>query len=525
MQSVSVEGAIRGDDAAAAATRMEGAAGGDAGDALHGGAAGLPNHNPAQTAGGGESGGDDPGWRELLGMLQPDGSSALAPVGGGDMHAGAQRSASQQPPAGADDAGEAPAPRLYKGVYRTSGGRWFANIGARPQQHLGMFDCPCEAARAFDAAARARGILAVNFPRPGTNEVQGFRQEPREPRPALEAGALAAARREHAGRYRGVTLRGYRFQAAVRDPPLYLGLHDTAEAAARAVDAVLRVRRDTHLLNFPATDAERAAVERGEPETESESESEEAEPARKREREVSAEAPSAALNFIIPKKPRTGPSAAALALHEATVAPASAPVLTHSAAAPPAAAELLPFARDNSEGDDAAAASASAARGDGIDTAAVVTRPAAPASAQAPACAAPPNGAAEAVVEPPAGDIGAAVEPSPTPASERAAAASAPAAAPALAATTDEGSDAVAAFLCGIRPPLSQLDAALAALPGSSLSMAHLACAAAPHLPPAHRSLLLEQVAEALRLTAPFDRLALAHALMARAWRGGADQA
>ncbi len=89
---------------------------------------------------------------------------------------------------------------------------------------------------------------------------------------------------------------------------------------------------------------------------------------------------------------------------------------------------------------------------------------------------------------------------------------------------TDEGSDDVA-FLCGIRPPLSHLDAALAALPGSGMSMAHLACAAAPHLPPAHRSLLLEQVADALRLAAPFDRLALAHALMARAWRGGADQA
>jgi hypothetical protein len=40
------------------------------------------------------------------------------------------------------------------------------------QVYVGAFDDPLDAARAYDNAARARGKLEVNFPRPGTAEVQ-----------------------------------------------------------------------------------------------------------------------------------------------------------------------------------------------------------------------------------------------------------------------------------------------------------------------------------------------------------------
>ncbi len=78
---------------------------------------------------------------------------------------------------------------------------------------------------------------------------------------------------------------------------------------------------------------------------------------------------------------------------------------------------------------------------------------------------------------------------------------------------------AVAAFLRGIRPPLEQLDAALAALPGSGVTVARLASFAAS----SECAMLVDRAAASLRLQLPFDRLAVLAALLALPQ--GAEQA
>jgi hypothetical protein len=63
----------------------------------------------------------------------------------------------------------------YKGVQISGGGssaRWAAKLNAGREIFIGIFDDALEAARVYDDAARALGRLAVNFPRPGTAEVQ-----------------------------------------------------------------------------------------------------------------------------------------------------------------------------------------------------------------------------------------------------------------------------------------------------------------------------------------------------------------
>jgi hypothetical protein len=66
--------------------------------------------------------------------------------------------------------------RRYRGVHAI-GGRWRASArfeALSKQQNLGTFDTPLDAARAYDAAMRQRGLLLVNFPRPGTAEQQAL---------------------------------------------------------------------------------------------------------------------------------------------------------------------------------------------------------------------------------------------------------------------------------------------------------------------------------------------------------------
>jgi hypothetical protein len=88
-------------------------------------------------------------------------------------------------------------------------------------------------------------------------------------------------------------------------------------------------------------------------------------------------------------------------------------------------------------------------------------------------------------------------------------AAAAPASVP-LAAEDDKLA-AVATFLRGIRPPLEQLDAALAALPGSGVTVARLASFAAS----SECAMLVDRAAASLRLELPFDRLAVLSAVLA----------
>jgi hypothetical protein len=82
----------------------------------------------------------------------------------------------QQPPQPQPASGAAAAQpqRRYKGVSPLHG-RWQARARyhAYGEQHrLGLFDNPADAARAYDAAVRRHGLLLVNFPRPGTAELQ-----------------------------------------------------------------------------------------------------------------------------------------------------------------------------------------------------------------------------------------------------------------------------------------------------------------------------------------------------------------
>jgi hypothetical protein len=91
------------------------------------------------------------------------------------------------------------------------------------------------------------------------------------------------------------------------------------------------------------------------------------------------------------------------------------------------------------------------------------------------------------------------------------------------AAANDNSGDAlgaVASFLRAIAPPLSQLDVVLAALPGSGVSMPHLARLAGAAVSQGDRAMLLGTAADALRITNPFDRLAFVAAMLKLAPRG-----
>jgi hypothetical protein len=86
------------------------------------------------------------------------------------------------PPPAAPPAPAAPPPCAGHAQGRFKGvtphhGRWRAQVHVRGQAQPvcgGLFDDAGEAARAYDAAARKLGIKSLNFPRPGTAEVQGF---------------------------------------------------------------------------------------------------------------------------------------------------------------------------------------------------------------------------------------------------------------------------------------------------------------------------------------------------------------
>jgi hypothetical protein len=197
--------------------------------------------------------------------------------------------------------------------------------------------------------------------------------------------------------------------------------------------------------------------------------------ASKRTRERASEAPTR-----VAKSPRVQPAPAGAA---ATLRSASSVEHgdAHGAAAPAAAAPVAA-----AENDGAAMQPEEEPAGDDV-TAAAAPPPAAPAVPEpSPAVHAPPPAA--------------------------------PAPAPPAAAENSKLA-AIAAFLRGIQPPLEQLDAALAALPGSGVTMARLASFAAS----SERAMLVDSAAASLRLELPFDRLAVLHALLALP--PGAEQA
>lgn len=66
-------------------------------------------------------------------------------------------------------------PSGFRGITKVKSGKWHAKIRIRDRfVHLGRFDCPVEAARAWDAAAiAARGAAAaLNFPTLGDAHVR-----------------------------------------------------------------------------------------------------------------------------------------------------------------------------------------------------------------------------------------------------------------------------------------------------------------------------------------------------------------
>jgi hypothetical protein len=178
-----------------------------------------------------------------------------------------------------------PPDRQFKGVY-SYGGSFTTEYRTNGQRaHVGGFRTEEEAARAYDDEMRALGCRVVNFPRPGSGEVQAVRHEAhsvtlqraQQRAPAAHtsraaetmAAAAAAARvgNHHERRYRYVRREQsaagtfYRAEFYISDDVrIPLGHFRTAEDAARALDAQARKRGLLHRLSFPQTDAERAAV-------------------------------------------------------------------------------------------------------------------------------------------------------------------------------------------------------------------------------------------------------------------------
>jgi hypothetical protein len=364
--------------------------------------------------------------------------------------------------------------RRYKGVQRSSSSSlaWRAIIVAPGKGHhrqLLTSNDPVACAHAYDAAARKLRMKAVNFPLPGTDEVQAVfqLQEKRtpfsstQPKRASARRSFAAAQ-EAAGVYYGVRAIGSRFQAKLGATSL--GLHDSAKAAALAVDAHARETRFLGALNFPANAAERAAVDAARPLPPPDSSDEE-------------------------DASQDGDDDAAAAADEGEGDEAAEEADAEEQAPPPAVLQAKPKrAREPSEEAPRRAP-------------AVRNNAAAEAEQASPTAAAIGGGGDALALMPPA--AAAALVAAPAPADEAAATAG------------------VAAFLRSIRPPLSQLAAALVALPGSGLSMEHLAAMAATEAA-ADRQMLYAGVAGELSLTRMADRVAFVAAVSALAPRGAA---
>jgi hypothetical protein len=229
----------------------------------------------------------------------------------------------------------------------------------------------------------------------------------------------------------------------------------TAEDAARAIDAEARRRGMLRLLNFPATDAERAAVARY-------MENPSAAAAATRRAEQQANAAAAAKKCVRPLKKR----------------------------------------REDAHDDAGGGGGGAGASG----AAAPVSRAKRARTEDACGAAAPLGAQHETVALPVSSHIAAAAPPA-APAANQAGAGGA-----AGAQHSDAAVSQLASFLRGITPPLSNLPTVLDAARRSGITLAHLASLAASS-PSASQQLALDIATSALRIGAPGDQLAFALAL------------
>ena len=518
--------------------------------------------------------------RELCDALSPDDAPRgrhAAPHAGGSAAGGAATESASHGSADEDDEGGADEPphaasgaapsqsgavlhRRYKGVSRLRD-KWVAQMYFRDEVlRFGRFDDAAEAARAYDTAARARGIREVNFPRPG--ELQAVPGQHR-------AISTVQRRREEAvakGRppcYFGVTSRYGRFSAEIGTAKLRhfmsarrIGTYGTAKNAARAVDAALRSSgAPLRYLNFP-TAAEEAAAAVDPEATAGGVRLPGATSAGDDGGAAAAPPPAASLESPLASSERRyagvyckGRSGwAAVLCHSGarlllgTFADAAVAARAVDAAARARSRTAMNFPLPGSGEEQAVfqphsgsrAVVASAATADGVANVSSDDEEAPPPRKRSrgarlqevphvtlPPPLSPPalthHAAAVAAPLHAAGtDAG---MPLPTlPPARHAALASVPLSQHAAAHADAAPLAPVAAFLRRIAPPLSHIDALVAALPGTGVTMEHLRMlATAASSAPADRAILLHSAADALGIAPAFERFAFISALLALA--------
>ena len=188
-----------------------------------------------------------------------------------------QRSAGKRPP---PRSGPLPPDPGYKGVSINASARTAAVFQVSFRHGgvdtcLGMFCTAEEAARAYDDAVRMTGRRVVNFPRPGTNEVQAVKGEKEEVTLLRAAGELLPPRSgplpPDPG-YKGVSVNASARTAAVFEANFtlqgvtnVLGKFCTAEEAARAYDDAVR-KSGRLVVNFPRPRTNEVQAVKGEAE-------------------------------------------------------------------------------------------------------------------------------------------------------------------------------------------------------------------------------------------------------------------
>jgi hypothetical protein len=149
------------------------------------------------------------------------------------------------------------------------------HLGLENPADVGCFCTAEEAARAYDDAVRKAGRRVVNFPRPGTDEVQAVKGEKEKVTLLRHAGKLAPPRSGPLPLdpgYKGVYVDACARNAAVFAVSFHagsvnnsLGRFCTAEEAARAYDDAAR-GAGRRVVNFPRPDTDEVQAVKGESE-------------------------------------------------------------------------------------------------------------------------------------------------------------------------------------------------------------------------------------------------------------------